>query len=151
MGQVDPYGTDYNAVGARSFSPQGQPNAPRQSPPSPGLVPRAIMHDGDAQYLPPAQYEDSPNAYWDAQRIGNGQGKSFYDVGGEYYPMPDTPQSMGMQDAPQVAPQQNQMPYDRKGPIAPAPIDPDFDGRELLMPENPGATLQPQNSVQPWA
>ena len=128
---------------------QGQPNAPRQSPPSPGLVPRTIMHNGDAQYLPPAQYEDSPNAYWDAQRMGDGQGKSFYDVGGEYYPMPGTPPSMGMQDAPQVAPQQNQMPYDRKGPIAPAPIDPNFDGRELLMPDR--ASLQPQNSFQPGA
>ena len=46
---------------------------------------------------------------------------------------------------PQAPPQ---TPYDRKGPIAPELIDPNFDGRELLMPENPGASFQPGAEYQ---
>jgi len=32
--------------------------------------------------LPACEYEDSQNCYWDAAARGNGQGRSFIDVGG---------------------------------------------------------------------
>lgn len=35
--------------------------------------------------LSPCQYEDSANCVWDASRMGNGKGKSFVNVQGEYY------------------------------------------------------------------
>jgi hypothetical protein len=33
-------------------------------------------------YLPPCEYEDSSNCFWDAGSSGNGVGHSFYDIGG---------------------------------------------------------------------
>lgn len=70
-----------------------------QDQPSPGMLPRAMMHQGDVVQLPPAVTEDSPNAYWDAARMGNGRGRSFYDVGGEAYPTPAQPAPMGFPEA----------------------------------------------------
>jgi hypothetical protein len=35
--------------------------------------------------LPPCEYEDSRNCYWDAQEMGNGEGRSFYDIDGVVY------------------------------------------------------------------
>lgn len=32
--------------------------------------------------IQPCQYEDSSNCYWDAKTMGNGQGRSFVDIGG---------------------------------------------------------------------
>lgn len=34
--------------------------------------------------LPPCEYEDTSNCYWDAQNMGNGVGTSFYNIGPEY-------------------------------------------------------------------
>ena len=35
--------------------------------------------------LTPCQYEDSTDCYWQAQRTGNGIGRSFVDVNGTIY------------------------------------------------------------------
>ena len=32
--------------------------------------------------LPPCATEDSANCYWNARTMGNGQGRSFIDLGG---------------------------------------------------------------------
>lgn len=34
--------------------------------------------------LPPCQYEDEQDCYWDAQRMGNGNGWSFINLHGTY-------------------------------------------------------------------
>lgn len=84
--QVDPYGAQPNVVGPRGY--ERGTAAPLPFPkdqPGPGLLPKTFMHNGMPVTLPPAQTEDSPNAYWDAQRMGNGKGRSFYDVDGEAY------------------------------------------------------------------
>lgn len=33
-------------------------------------------------YVPPCQTEDSSNCYWNAQTMGNGNGRSFIDING---------------------------------------------------------------------
>lgn len=35
--------------------------------------------------LPPCQFEDSTNCYWDATTMGNGTGTSFIDLNGTTY------------------------------------------------------------------
>jgi hypothetical protein len=35
--------------------------------------------------LPPCEYEDSANCSWNAQTSGNGEGRSFFDLGGTAY------------------------------------------------------------------
>lgn len=47
--------------------------------------------------LPPCEYEDSANCYWNATSAGNGQGTSFIDLGGTaYYADTVTPANDGM-------------------------------------------------------
>lgn len=36
-------------------------------------------------FLPPCEYEDSPNCSWDAGSAGNGVGNSFVNLDGTYY------------------------------------------------------------------
>lgn len=49
-----------------------------------------LMNDGISLYnftdniLPPCQYEDEQNCYWDAQRMGDGNGWSFININGTY-------------------------------------------------------------------
>jgi len=45
-----------------------------------------FVHAGKEVILPPCQWEDSTNCYWDAGERGNGLGTSFYDIGGISYP-----------------------------------------------------------------
>lgn len=63
IGQVDPYGTDYNAVGARSYTPQGQPVAPRAMPSN---MPNAPEIQGDAYdpNLMPGDGADPRGMFW---------------------------------------------------------------------------------------
>lgn len=35
--------------------------------------------------LPPCEWEDSENCYWDAQKQGNGKGQSFIDFNGKIH------------------------------------------------------------------
>lgn len=38
-------------------------------------------------YIPPCEFEDSTNCFWDAEVSGNSEGVSFVDIGGTaYYP-----------------------------------------------------------------
>lgn len=62
-----------------------------QDMPSPGMLPRGFMVNGAPQVLDPMAVEDAPNGYWDAQRMGNGQGDSFLAIDDRMHPMENGP------------------------------------------------------------
>jgi hypothetical protein len=41
----------------------------------------------DTSGLPACEYEDSENCYWNAATMGNGDGTSFVNVNGEWFPV----------------------------------------------------------------
>lgn len=47
--------------------------------------PTIFVHEGQAVTLPPCEYEDGNNCYWDALARGNGQGVSFYVINGQMF------------------------------------------------------------------
>lgn len=53
--------------------------------PDHATMPAEIEHQGMVYVLPACETEDSSNCYWDAATRGNGEGISFYDIGGNAF------------------------------------------------------------------
>lgn len=71
-----------NPGGSQFVPGSEQGDAPRE---------RTFMHNGKPVTLPPMEYEDEDNGYWDAGKMGNGQGRSFYSIDGQQYFLDDQP------------------------------------------------------------
>lgn len=46
---------------------------------------RQFNHNGQQISLPPLANEDGNHGYWDATKMGNGQGRSFYVINGQVH------------------------------------------------------------------
>jgi hypothetical protein len=86
--------------------------------------------------LPPCEYEDSENCFWDAGEAGNGEGTSFVDIDGTpYYPEPVTEPEKGPSEsapAPWVQPCTTWL-ADHGGVCMGEPIDWEFSSGETLV------------------
>lgn len=60
-----------------------EPTVNPEDVPTPPVETVAVDPEPVAQALPPCAEEDSTDCFWDAQTMGNGQGRSFENVGGE--------------------------------------------------------------------
>jgi type 1 glutamine amidotransferase len=43
------------------------------------------LYDQSKWLVPRCRYEDSRNCYWNAERRGNGEGRSFVDIGSRHH------------------------------------------------------------------